>query len=208
MGEAIARRYDVTVSISDLVLRTHPDDPVAVSRWNIKVVTAPSRSDIPAQRVSIEIAAVPAHTRAVHGLQVNYEELPQSYGDILAQAETVEEICADKLKAFVTSPYLRYRDLWDMRWLAARPGFKEDLLPGLLRQKVRDYGQEERYPAGLPRVFEELPAIVESAEFRAQMTRFLPPSVVARTVDRPMFREHMVERIQGLYRLANEGLGC
>ncbi len=208
VGEAIARRYDVTVSISDLVLRTHPDDPVAVSRWNIKVVTAPSRSDIPAQRVSIEIAAVPAHTRAVHGLQVNYEELPQSYGDILVQAETVEEICADKLKAFVTPPYLRYRDLWDMRWLAARPGFKEDLLPGLLRQKVRDYGQEERYPAGLPRVFEELPAIVESAEFRAQMTRFLPPSVVARTVDRPMFREHMVERIQGLYRLANEGLGC
>ena len=56
-------------------------------------------------------------------------------------------------------------------------------------------------------MFGELPAIVESAEFRAQMARFLPPSAVTRTVDRPMFRKHMVERIQGLYRLANEGLG-
>lgn len=56
-------------------------------------------------------------------------------------------------------------------------------------------------------MFGELPAIVESAEFRAQMARFLPPSAVTRTVDRPMFRKHMVERIQGLYRLANEGFG-
>lgn len=82
------------------------------------------------------------------------------------------------------------------------------MLPGLLQQKIRDYGQEERYPMCLCRVFEELPAIVESAEFRAQMTRFLPAPVVMRAVDRPMFREHMVERIQGLCRLANEGLGC
>ena len=70
------------------------------------------------------------------------------------------------------------------------------------------YSEDLDFAGGSAFDFEELPAIVESAEFRAQMTRFLPPSVVARTVDRPMFREHMVERIQGLYRLANEGLGC
>ena len=56
-------------------------------------------------------------------------------------------------------------------------------------------------------VFEELPAIVESAEFRAQMTRFLPAPVVMRTVDRPMFREHMVERIQGALPAGERGVG-
>ncbi|MEG1434956.1 MAG: nucleotidyl transferase AbiEii/AbiGii toxin family protein [Gordonibacter sp.] len=198
----LTRRYEVSVSVVEPSAKhLSTSDAIEVDRWRIKVVTAPDRPDIPQQRISLEVAAVPAHTRAIRALEVNYPELPSSYGDVLLKTETLEEICADKLKAFVTASNIRHRDLWDLRWIARQPSFTTDHLPHLLQCKIADYRQQQSFDKKLERL-DDLPAIVESPEFMNQMKRFLPTSVLERTADRPLFREHLVSEVQELYRSA------
>lgn len=198
----LLRRYDLEVTVVEPAGETQrTPDTIAIDRWQIKVVTAPDRPDIPQQRISLEVAAVSAHTRETRALELNYRELPSSYGDILVRTETLEEICADKLKAFVTAPYLRYRDLWDLRWIARQPSFSTESLPWLLKQKVIDYHQESTFQQNYGRI-QDVSSIIESPEFLAQMRRFLPAAQLERTVERPLFREHMAAEVLDLYRAA------
>lgn len=199
---ALLQRYDLEVTVVEPTRETRQVlDAVTVDRWQIKVVTAPNRPDIPQQRISLEVAAVSAHTRETRALELNYRELPSSYGDILVRTETLEEICADKLKAFVTAPYVRYRDLWDLRWVARQPSFSSERLPWLLEQKIIDYRQERTFQNNRERI-QNVSSIIESPEFLAQMRRFLPAAQLERTVERPLFREHLTTEIRGLYRAA------
>lgn len=200
--DTLLRRYDLEVTVVEPARETQrTPDTIAVDRWQIKVVTAPDRPDIPQQRISLEVAAVSAHTRETRALELNYRELPSSYGDILVRTETLEEICADKLKAFVTAPYLRYRDLWDLRWIARQPSFSTESLPWLLKQKVIDYHQESTFQQNYGRM-QDVSSIIESPEFFAQMRRFLPAAQLERTVERLLFREHMATEVLDLYRAA------
>ncbi len=166
-------------------------------------MTAPARPDLPRQRISIQVANVPAHTKEIRPLRVNYHELPASFSQVLAIAESPEEICADKLKAFITSSFVRYRDLWDMRWLSLLPGFKESQLRELLEQKLDDYHAHDSFHNGLTRI-RDLNNIVNGKEFIAQLRRFLPATTVARTINRPDFRTSMVDEVKKLYETA----GC
>lgn len=198
----LLRRYDLEVTVVEPAGETQRTPAtVTVDRWQIKVVTAPDRPDIPQQRISLEVAAVSAHTRDTRALELNYRELPSSYGDILVRTETLEEICSDKLKAFVTAPYVRFRDLWDLRWIARQPSFSTERLPWLLKQKVIDYHQESTFKHNCERI-QNVSSIIESPEFLAQMRRFLPAADLERTVERSLFREHMASEILDLYRAA------
>jgi hypothetical protein len=166
------------------------------------VVIAFTRPDIPKQRIKLEIASVPAHTRTLRALAVNYQGLPPSYGDVLLFCETLEEIAADKLKAFVTANNIRYRDIWDLRWLARQPGFDTGRLRELLADKLADYCVQDLFEAKLPQVLAELQHVVESPGFTDQMNRFLPASVLERTLYRDLFRQNVVAEIKQLYHAA------
>ena len=51
-------------------------------------------------------------------MNVNYDFLPDGYGDTLVLTEARDEIMADKLVSLVnTQRYVRHRDIWDLRWL-------------------------------------------------------------------------------------------
>ena len=202
LATAVASRYAVEVEVdaprTPVVL---DDSGIGVDTWLIKVVTAPARPDLPKQRISVRIANVPAHTRLVNPVQVQYSGLPASYGQILAVCESAEEICADKLEAFVTSRFVRHRDLWDIRWLSLRPGFDTDQLPDLLARKLADYRAQKVFSDGLGRLA-DLPKVVEDGAFAAQLRRFLPAATVERTLDRPAFRMDLVARVLDTYRQA------
>ena len=200
---AVAARYAVEVDVDAprTPVRRDENSGIGVDTWLIKVVTAPARPDLPKQRISVQIANVPAHTRVVSPVQVRYPGLPASYGQILVVCESVEEICADKLKAFATSRFVRYRDLWDLRWLSMQPGFDAEQLPGLLARKITDYRAESAFSTGLDRLA-NLPEIVEGGAFTTQLQRFLPAPTLARTLDRPAFRADLTTRVLDLYRRA------
>lgn len=197
--KSLSRRYEMEVVVSDKPEKVD-DSGVAVKRWQIKVTTALERPDIPLQRISIEVASVDAHARRLRPLILNYEQLPASYADILLATETLEEICADKLKAFLTAPYVRHRDLWDMRWIARRPKFDRDQLPALFEMKLDDYHQRDAIRAAAGRI-DDIPSIVDSSEFSQQMKRFLPSSIQNETIGRPGFLENIAEEVTALYDL-------
>ncbi|MDR1428014.1 MAG: nucleotidyl transferase AbiEii/AbiGii toxin family protein, partial [Bifidobacteriaceae bacterium] len=138
------------------------------------------------------------HTRTVRALEVRYTGLPASYGHVLVESESLEEICADKLKAFLTSRFLRYRDLWDLRWLATQPGFDTGKLPELFQHKIDDYAASAELEANISRLG-ELGDIAANPDFLAQLERFLPSATLDRTLRRPQWRELLVSQVRDLY---------
>jgi len=202
--EGITRRYDVKVFVSEPKQLSFPRgeqdmNNVDVCRWRIQVDTVPSRPDIPYQRIKLEIADVPAYTRSICELKLNYDELPQGYGYILVPVETLPEILADKLVAFPTSKGIRYRDLWDMRWISVQPNQDFSGVRDLVMSKLQDYGIDW-FLGQVENRLGELPQIIEGEDFLATMRRFIPKDDIAQTLDQPLFREHLIERVGELYR--------
>jgi len=201
---AIVHRYNVEVKVLDPKKRAlEPGDAaqtsVQVDCWQIQVITSQDRPDIPQQKIKLEIAAIPAHTRSIRALIVNYEELPYGYSNILIPVEDPEEIAADKLLALAISSYTRYRDIWDLRWLAIRPRFQKERIRGLVVKKVEDYSVFGDFKQLAAALVLKLPDLVNSKEFSDFMCRFLPSATIEQTLERDLFRDHLIETLEELY---------
>ena len=192
--ETLPEKYAATLRVDE------PESDISlIKKWRIKIDTAPERPDLPVQKISLEVAAVEAHTKQPQMLQLNYVGLPNGYEDTIVSAESLEEILADKLEAFVCSRYIRYRDLWDMYWIKRRPAIDLEKVFELRRKKENDYGEREIFARGLTRVADGLESIVNGKEFSDQMKRFLPTEMHAKTVGRAEFRALLLEGIRELY---------
>ena len=193
----IGQRYGLELVIrepSDLV-----DQPgyrgLHVSTWQISIVTAPTRPDIPRQRIKLEVANIDAYSRIPRSLNRNYDFLPDGYGDMLVLTESLDEIMADKLVSLVnTQRYVRYRDIWDLRWLKQQ-GAKVKL--EWVRNKITDYRIAD-YAAKLEQMRSQLPDIVRSRSFADEMSRFLPDEVQQRTLAKPKFLDFLATEVGGL----------
>jgi predicted nucleotidyltransferase component of viral defense system len=192
--QALPKRYLVQVQVSDAT-----GINALVKKWRIKIDTSPLRPDLPSQRITLEVAAVPSYTKEPRMLQLNYEGLPSSYEDIVVPCESLEEILADKLESFVCSPRIRYRDVWDLQWLARRPGIKMDVAHSLRTKKELDYRESSVFTYGLSRVSEELSQIIEGHEFLTEMKRFLPQNIITHTVESSDWRVAARNTIVDLY---------
>jgi predicted nucleotidyltransferase component of viral defense system len=195
---AVTRRYHVEITIKSPRQTKGNKSGISVDKWQIQVITVAGRPDIPQQRIKLEVAAVPAHTRTIRNLRVNYQELPSGYQHILIPVETTAEIMADKLVALVTAKGLRYRDIWDLRWLSVLPGQDHQPVKQLVDQKLNDYAVTD-FPSKCSTFLTNLPDIVEGDLFLRQMERFIPADTLTRTLIRPEFRIHLIEQIQDLY---------
>jgi predicted nucleotidyltransferase component of viral defense system len=210
---ALSKRYDVKVSVKEPQIIRAGDASIAntrkaprekgiqVDRWQIQVITSEEYRSIPQQKIKLEVAAIPSHTRTVRPLSINYEDLPAGYANTLLYTETLEEILADKIVSFAISPYIRYRDIWDMIWIMRQPTCSSQGLAGLVRQKTKDYHGEQRFAEGRERLLSEISDLVEGKEFLTQMKRFLPSDVLDETLQKEKFRYSMVEEIKQLYDL-------
>lgn len=164
---------------------------VRVDKWWIAIETTPENRAMPKQKIKLEIANIPAYTRELVQIRVNYDALA-GMPNVLVNAESLDEIMADKVLAFPTSlldnqgqsvgpdsAKIRHRDIWDLAWMAGR-GAK--LVPGFVLDKINDYGVVD-YPKLLAAAIAELPHIVKSPQFKAQMARFVDSATVAKTLD-------------------------
>lgn len=108
--EHVGNRYGLNVYVREPRHRSdeRADAGVQVHKWQVSVDTAPQRPDLPRQRIKVEVVDVPAHTRSLKRLRVNYDFLPDGYDDVLIMTESLNEILADKLVSFVNSRYPRY----------------------------------------------------------------------------------------------------
>ncbi|MBM5810733.1 MAG: nucleotidyl transferase AbiEii/AbiGii toxin family protein [Gammaproteobacteria bacterium] len=186
VADYLEARYGLEVSVTEpKELAASPETRrVGIHRWQIRVVTAPARRDLPKQMIRIEVAEVPAYTRSPQQLRRNYDCLPDGYSDLIILVETLDEIMADKLVSLVDcTAHVRHRDIWDLQWLQQQ-GAKPD--PALIRNKIRDY-RVTGYRMNAERLADRLPDIIHGRGFASEMRRFIPLDAQQRTLLKDKF---------------------
>lgn len=190
----IGSRYGLEVYVKNpKEMREEPTyQGLEIDRWQVAVVTNSGRSDLPTQKIKLEVANVPAHTRVLTNLDRNYNFLPDSYQDLLLPVETMNEILADKIVSLsACQSYIRYRDIWDIRWLS-QEGAKVD--EKLVEKKIHDY-RSPNFLDALRTMKDDVKIISGSATFKDEMSRFIDAKIRSSTIDRPGFGDSVGERV-------------
>lgn len=190
----IGERYGLMVEVKEP--KNTPFQSVKVDQWTVVVETAPEKSNLPRQRIKIEIANIPAYTRELVPLQQNYEFI-KGNGLVLVNTETLAEIMADKVLAFPASTKnIRYRDIWDLAWLVQQGA---ELDPALVERKIADYGVND-YPVLLDKAIDLLPTYVRSSAFHDQMLRFIDADTIKQTLEKDGFKDYLITTINKLFK--------
>ncbi|HEU5282048.1 MAG TPA: nucleotidyl transferase AbiEii/AbiGii toxin family protein [Gammaproteobacteria bacterium] len=193
----IGERYGLLVEVKEpketAVLPEYAN--IKVDKWQIRITTSPARKDLPKQAIKLEVANIPAYTRVPQAIKLNYDFLPDGYGDVLILTESLDEIMTDKIIAYVSSQKtIRYRDLWDLRWLKQH---NASLNKDFFIRKVNDY-QIENYEALLISAKEKLESVIRSKEFVDQMSRFIPLDTLESTLYKPKFIDFLCVEIRAM----------
>lgn len=177
LTDSLNEKYGLQVTVSEPV-----KDITNVDTWKIKIETRPQQKHLPAQRINIDICAVPSYKKQPMIL-LNPYGVDMGTNGLILQAQSREEIYADKLLAFALRPNrLKYRDLWDMVWLhqqGLKPNFE------LIPSKIRDRKLTQKHFLNL---FNERCQLLSkdnslAQEFKKEMHRFLPLEQINKTVE-------------------------
>ena len=186
---ALQRKYGLRVEVSEPTRETGN-----VDTWKLKLQTRAGQADLPAQRINIDICAIPSHEPRPMMLR-NHYGVDMGTAGLILQAQSREEILADKLVAFALRPNrLKNRDLWDIAWLQQQGV----VLPlALLPLKLGDrHCDTQRFLTLLAERGQALlnePALHDA--FRQEMGRFLPAALVAETVEQPAFWRYLTSLV-------------
>lgn len=191
--ESLKAKYGLEISVTDPVR-----EEGNVDTWKLKVQTRPGRKDLPAQRINIDVCAIPSYQPRPMAL-LNPYGVEMGTSGLILQAQSREEIFADKLVAFALRPNrLKNRDLWDIAWL-----HQQQIKPavGLIKNKLNDHHAEiDTYLTAFAERAMSLqsdPEIVK--EFRKEMARFLPNSTVKETVNSEKFWEYLSNLLENYH---------
>lgn len=184
--QRLEMKYGLLVEVSEPQRQTGN-----VDTWKLRIVTRPAGKHLPVQRINIDICALPSHDRQPMMLR-NHYGVEMGTSGLILQAQSREEILADKLVALALRPNrLKSRDLWDIAWLN-RQGIA--LPVQLVLQKVMDRRQD------LGHFLEQLQQrtmLLRSdpaprKDFLAEMRRFLPPAVFGENLETDDFWSYLV----------------
>lgn len=200
LTQRLQTKYGLSVEVSE-----PSKDTSNVDTWKLRVQTHPGRKDLPAQRINIDICAIPSYLKQPKTLLNPYGVDMGTQGLIL-NAQTLKEIYADKILAFaLRRGRIKNRDLWDLLWLqqqAVKPAFE------LLANKLKDHQCTQE--AFLSLATERTRALVEDAQvkkdFRQEMQRFLPVAIVERTVNNEQFWSYLTSEVSSLMQQAEAHL--
>ena len=163
--------------------------------WKLRMQTRPASKHLPAQRIHIDICALPSHRphpsllRNAYGVNMGTEGL-------ILQVQSREEILADKWVALALRPNrIMYRDLWDILWLN-----RHDVPLGtaLVFQKLDDrkINRPEFSTPLLSRVDELENNPLHQKLFQQEMERFLFAAEQRETVRNPEFWNLLVLQLK------------
>ena len=193
-------RYGLPVSVSELVKTGGK-----VSTWKLTVETRPGREDLPAQRIHLDICAIPSHDPRPMMLRNPYGVDLGTSGLIL-RAQSREEILADKIVALAfRENRIKNRDLWDIGWLVQQG---VELPVALIPLKVRDHRRAAEEFVGLLR--DRLSTLrteaVVRTDFIKEMRRFLPAATIRETIEKPAYWEYLIQVVDDQVKRAVAGL--
>jgi predicted nucleotidyltransferase component of viral defense system len=191
--ESLKAKYGLEINVTDPVR-----EEGNVSTWKLKVQTRPGRKDIPAQQINIDVCAIPSYQPRPMAL-LNPYGVEMGTSGLILQAQSREEIFADKLVAFALRPNrLKNRDLWDIAWL-----HQQQIKPALdlIKNKLNDHhAQTDAYLNAFAERSASLNKNLEIAkEFRKEMARFLPNETVKETVNSEKFWEYLSNLLESYH---------
>ena len=172
-----------------------------VSTWKLVIETRPGQRHLPAQRINLDICAIPSHDprpmmlRNLYGIELGTSGL-------ILQAQSREEILADKLIAIAfRENRIKNRDLWDIGWLVQQ-GI--ELPAHLIPVKIRDHKREEAvFIASLESRLAALRSQPDMrGEFMKEMRRFLPVTAVRDIIEHMPYWSYLTDVATDLGRKA------
>lgn len=174
----------------------HFASDIGVNTWRIVFEISPSRRGFPNQRIKLDIDNASTYTESPAAIVQNYGVVRESR--MLVRVQTRDEILASKLVAFsasvVTHNRPRFRDIWDMHWLA---GGGTEIRNDLVRAKISDHHVES---AWFETAADSVGNIIRSAEFAKEMRRFLLPSTATQLLEKPLSLKFLVHETERLLR--------
>jgi len=189
LREKLFVKYSLKVEVSEPV-----KDTGNVDTWKIKIQTRPQRRNLPLQRINIDICSIPSYDKKPMILR-NHYGLDMGTQGLIIQAQSREEILADKLVAFaLRSNRLKNRDLWDIGWLKQQ---NVNLPIELIEKKVADHKSPiDNFLKLLENRQHQLthdPNVHQA--FVNEIRRFLPQKIVKDTVTNDNFWIYLVDII-------------
>jgi predicted nucleotidyltransferase component of viral defense system len=179
--DRLQTRYDLPVSVSEPV-KTGGQ----VSTWKLTIETRPGQKHLPAQRIHLDICAIPSHDPRPMMLR-NLYGIDLGTSGLILQAQSREEILADKVIALAfRENRIKNRDLWDISWLSQQ-GI--DLPTRLIPLKIRDHQRDDAEFVAL--LQERIDAVKKRPDMREdfmkEMRRFLPAATVRETIEKELY---------------------
>lgn len=195
----LQEKYEVPIKVTEPKAEKQGN----VDTWKLSIKTQPQRSDMPAQKIHLDICAVPSY-QVVPRIIQNHYGINLGTESLIINTQTREEIFADKLVAFAMRPgRLKHRDLWDIAWLT-----QGGIIPAydLLGAKLTDHGQSVQ--TFLDRIHQRLEILEndgqQKKDFIFEISRFIPPERLTRTVRQEGFWPYLVNTVTEVARKAQE----
>ena len=185
-------RYDLPVSVSEPV-KTGGQ----VSTWKLTIETRPGQKHLPAQRIHLDICAIPSHDPRPMMLR-NLYGIDLGTSGLILQSQSREEILADKVIALAfRENRIKNRDLWDISWLSQQ-GI--DLPTRLIPLKIRDHQRDDaEFVALLQERTDAIKTRPDMREdFMKEMRRFLPAATVRDTIEKELYWAYLTQVVDDL----------
>ena len=186
----IGERYGLPVSVSE----PRRERVGNVDTWKFSLITRPEGRHLPAQRIHVDVCALPSFDRRPMMLR-NLQGVDLGTSGLILQAESREEILADKVIALALRPNrVKHRDLWDIAWLK-REGVTLPI--EILPRKIQAHGSPaDTFLATLAtRVSELRKGERIRDDFVGEMRRFLPPNLARQTIEAPPFWDYLIDTV-------------
>jgi predicted nucleotidyltransferase component of viral defense system len=200
LPDRLQERYDLPVHVSEPVKTGGK-----VSTWKLMIETRPGRRHLPAQRIHLDICAIPSHDPRPMMLR-NLYGIDLGTSGLILRAQSREEILADKIIALAfRENRLKNRDLWDIVWLVQQGV----ILPAaLIPVKIADHQRERsNFSERLRERIGNVKADPTTREdFLKEMRRFLPAATVRDTLAQPAWWSYLTSVLEDQARVALAGL--
>ncbi len=200
LTERLQTRYGLPVNVSDPVKTGGK-----VSTWKLTIETGGDKKHLPAQRIHLDICAIPSHDPRPMMLR-NLYGIDLGTSGLILQAQSREEILADKIIALAfRDNRVKNRDLWDIAWLVQQGV----ALPApLIPLKIQDH---QRTNAEFTQIVEERLKTLTTEptmkrDFIAEMRRFLPAATVRGTLENPAYWDFLNQTLREQASLAFKAL--
>ncbi len=190
LEKTLLKKYGLPVKVSD---PTHEEGNV--STWKLRLQTRPATKHLPSQRIHIDICAIPSHhprpamLRNAYGINMGTDGL-------ILQAQTLEEILADKWIALAFRPNrIKHRDLWDIIWLN-RQGIQLDASLTIEKLNDRQQTRLHYFDTLQNRLIDLKTNDTHHHNFQKEMERFLPATDIKESIHRPEFWDVLLYTLQ------------